>query len=230
MHLGGEHRSSPSGLSRPVKLRGQSITLRRKTLISTALTLVSLMAVLYFLSTNIFMRGFDGVEEDSVVHNVGRATDALGEDVSTLEDLTRDWASWDDTYTFIEDRNPEYIASNLELDNSYANNEVNLMVYLNQSGETVFAKGYDLVNEEEAPVPESIGQHMTPESPLLISTDTADGNSGILMLPEGPMLIAAQPILTSEQTGPARPGGRSSGAVGWMKPRSPGWRELYICR
>lgn len=182
---------------------GDKITLRKKTLIITALTLASLMAALYFLSTTIFMRGFEDIERESVVHNVERASDAMGEDMSTLENLTRDWASWDDTYAFIEDRNPEYIASNLEQDTSYTNNEVNLMVYMNASGEVVFAKGYDLIDNAEAPVPESIFQHISPEGPLLSFPDSASGYSGILVLPEGPMLVAAQPILTSERTGPA---------------------------
>lgn len=42
-----------------------------------------------------------------------RALLLLEREVAALDDFAWDWASWDDTYAFLETRSREYVASNL---------------------------------------------------------------------------------------------------------------------
>jgi PAS domain S-box-containing protein len=60
------------------------------------------------------------------------------------------------------------------------------------------------VNEEETPVPQDLLAHLSENSPILSSPGSQNFTSGIITLKQGPMLITAQPILTSENEGPAR--------------------------
>lgn len=178
--------------------------LRKKTLVITGLTIACLTVVVYAISSVILLRGFSRVEDQNVSHNVELSVDALDNEINTLGDLTRDWASWDDTYAFIEDNNEEYIESNLMLDTSFVNNRVNFMTFISSSGQVVYAKGFDLIKEETAAAPEGIQEYLPPDDAPIQEPDAKNGIRGVLLLPEGPVLIAAEPILTSERTGPSR--------------------------
>lgn len=143
------------------------------------------------------------LEEDMMRENVGRAFNAISQDMTTLSAIASDWAIWDDTYTFIEDRNDDYIQSNL-VDGTFSGLGLNAMIYVNSSGTIVYSKAFDLINNEAIAVPSSLIEHLKGESPLLVHPNSDNGHTGILLLPEGPMLVAFQPILTSEEAGPSR--------------------------
>ena len=179
------------------------MTLRRKTLIIISLTVVSLIAILYATSRIILLGSFAELEEQHTRQNVERALSALSDDLSTLDTMVFDWASWDDTYVFIEDANEDYIESNL-VDETFVDPRLNFMLFVNSSDQTIFGKGFDLQNEEAMPVPQGLLEHLADNPLLLRHPDTESHVGGIVLLPEGPMLVASRPILTSEEEGPIR--------------------------
>jgi HAMP domain-containing protein len=61
-----------------------------------------------------------------------------------------------------------------------------------------------LDEEERMPVPESLNEHLTSSALLLHNADLDSNAVGILDLPEGPMMVAARPIITSEEEGPIK--------------------------
>ncbi|MBN1762384.1 MAG: histidine kinase, partial [Methanomicrobia archaeon] len=99
-------------------------SLRKKTLIIIGITIVCLIVILYGVSQVLLLHSFDKLEEQNTRQNVERVTNALSHEFSQLDTTTYDWAAWDDTYAFIEDRNEEYIASNL-IDGTFADLELN---------------------------------------------------------------------------------------------------------
>lgn len=180
------------------------MSLRQKTFLFLGLAFVILIAGLYLISSGILLSGFSDLEASEARQDVDRALDSLDDDLSDLARVTRDWASWDDTYAFIEDHNPEFIDSNLKLETSWINNRLSLMAFVDSSGRQVFTGGFDLNTQEMMPLPESFQKYAGPGSPLLEHPDPENGQKGIILLPEGPMLVASEPILTSERTGPSR--------------------------
>ncbi|MCZ7356695.1 MAG: ATP-binding protein [Candidatus Methanoperedens sp.] len=179
------------------------MTPRKKTLILIGVTIIGLIAVLYATSEIILMGGFADLEQQNTIKNVQRANEALSDDINQLKTSTRDWAWWDDTYTFIQDNNTQYIESN-PTDTSFIGLRLNLIVFVNSSGKIVFSKGFDLENNTETSIPESFPELLTADSLLLQHADTQSNVTGILLLPQGPMLIAALPILTGKEEGPIR--------------------------
>ncbi len=177
--------------------------LRKKTLIGISVTLVSLIAVLYVTSRTILLNSFIELEEQSTRQNVERVPSALSSELSSLDVFTFDWAAWDDTYAFIEDANPDYVESNL-VDETFTGAGLNLMLFINSSGEIVFGKAFDLQNETEIPVPQSFLELLSDDDLLWSHPETDSSVNGIVLLPEDPMLIASRPILTSEDEGPIR--------------------------
>ncbi len=179
------------------------MTLRRKTLYIIGMTFVGLIVILSLISQNILLGGFADIEEENTRQNVERALSVLSSDLSSLETTTGDWASWDDTYAFIEDANTEYIESNL-IDETFIGLGLNFILFIDTSGQIVFGKAFDLHNKEEMPVSRSLQGHLSANNPLLYHPNTESSITGIVLLHEGPVLIASQPILTSEDEGPIR--------------------------
>jgi len=179
------------------------MTLRGKILAIILVTLAGLILILFGVSQQILLHSYVRLEEQDTSRNVQRALNALSDDVSRLETVVGDWAPWDDTYTFIDDLNAQYKESNL-LDTTFNNLELNLIMFLDSSGQVVFAKAFELEDQQELPVPQGLQEHLSPNSPIAYHSDIDSTTSGVLLLLDGPMLVASHPILTSEHDGPIK--------------------------
>ncbi len=170
--------------------------------ITSALVGVLLIA-LFAIVAIVVSAGLAQVEDEETRQDVRRVLNLLSAQVADLVTLTGDYAGWDDTYAFIEDRNEPYIQSNL-VAGTFTKLRLNAMLFVHSSGRIVYAQGYDWQAEQPIPVPASLQNQIFPGSRLLLHADTESQFGGILLLPEGALLIASRPILTSEYRGPIR--------------------------
>lgn len=176
--------------------------LREKTLLIIGIILVGMVLGLYF-SSQIIMRGsFEKLEEDYSRQNIDRALFSLNEQIDKIDSTVVDWAQWDDTYEFVEDLKDDYILSNVVY-GSFVNNRVNLMLFYNSSGGIIFGKAFDIETGQEIPVPVHF-QNLSSSDILLQHIDLKINYKGLVLLPEGPMLISSRPIMKSDRTGPFR--------------------------
>jgi two-component sensor histidine kinase/sensor domain CHASE-containing protein len=166
-------------------------------------TLLGLIVLLYTITNFILIGSFDKLEEKDTLMNTERARDALESDINRLSIAVGDWAPWDDTYNFILDGNKQYIESNFGT-STMANLKVNFVLFYNNSGHLVYGTGLDIKNGENIPIPISFRSDISPNYILLNHTSLESSISGIMMLPEGPILIASNPIITSAHEGPIR--------------------------
>ncbi|MBF0179091.1 MAG: response regulator [Magnetococcales bacterium] len=134
--------------------------------------------------------------------NGERSVQALQREIHHLSVLAQDWSSWDDTYRFVEERNPEYLASNL-LPGFSDPLHIDMLFMYDPHGALVWGHRFEDGKKEHIPWPTFPMQRR--DHPLLQGTrpETA-GVTGILLTDRGPMLMAAHPILTSERQGPGR--------------------------
>ncbi len=180
------------------------MTLRIKTLLIIGAAIIILVGVLYSISSTVLLRGFAEIEKQNARQDTQRVVEVLSKDMANLSLITCDYASWDDTYAFIEDVNEDYIQGTLN-DGTFVALEMNLMVFVQPSGQIVFSKTFDLVNEQETSIPPVLLQSLLQgQNELLHLPDTESDVTGVMLLPEGPLLIASRPILTNEYTGPIR--------------------------
>ena len=179
------------------------MTLRKKTLSIVSLILVALLVVLYVSSTTIVMGGFARVEEDNTRKNMQRALDAYTDEVAKLNITANDWASWDATYAFIQDGNQEYIDQNVS-EATTARLGLSVLAYISASNRIVISEGFDPTTKKSIPLPESFRKYLVLGNRLLQHPNLKTGETGVILLPEGPLLVAARPILTSNGDGPSR--------------------------
>jgi len=158
------------------------------------------MVALYAILSNLFLGSFANLEQSDTHENISRALEALAEELDNLNLTTRDWAEWDETYTFVQDLNEEYKKSNLS-ESVYTNLNINLLLYLDNSGHIVYGSGYDLHNKTTTPIPAEFQKLLTPTNLLLQNNHPMSSLTGLVVLPESPILIASRPILQNEAKG-----------------------------
>lgn len=125
--------------------------------------------------------------------------------IKELDRFCYDWAAWDDTYEFIQTRDPAYIESNLPF-TTFRNNNLNLIHYMNNAGEKVWHAFYNLETGKPYEDDEfwSRSQWDLEVEPFLQIDGVEDSATGLIKLKQGVMLLAARPILRSSATGDIR--------------------------
>jgi PAS domain S-box-containing protein len=78
---------------------------------------------------------------------------------------------------------------------------LNYIFILDNTGRPVYSKAFDLTGNKEIPVPNNLLQNFF-SSKLLDHNNVDDSISGVILLPEGPLLVSSQPIITSQGQGP----------------------------
>ena len=147
------------------------------------------------------LSNFLDLEQADTLENVERVQNTVSARQVYIDYTVRDWACWDDTYQFIEDRNQRYIDVDLQ-NETLAGIRVNVMLFVNESGSVVYAKSVDIDSKEERPVPAGLLKMI--EDGTLLTKRENDTKSGIVLLDEGPMFIACHPILTTKYEGPSK--------------------------
>lgn len=177
------------------------MSLRRKIMLFLSMISVGLLVILFAISQTILIDSYSELEERAVVLDAHRVTSALEGKLATMDTTNYDWAAWDDTYNFIIDGNEEYIESNL-VDSTFTILSFNVMLYINNEDEVVYAKAVDLETGEEIPLPQGFISHIMGSEMLLHHIDVESSVGGFITLAEGPMLVSSRPILTSNDEGP----------------------------
>lgn len=179
------------------------MTLRKKTLLIVGATLLILIILLSVMSRIIILRSFLKLEEKYVFQNIHRTQAFITKNLTNLNNTARDWATWDDTYAFIRDKNRKFINVNL-VDSTFSTLRLNLIMFVDTSGRIVLSKAYDLRSNKVVPFPEGFLSYLSDNEFLLQRNHLNNNITGIVLLPEGPLFIAGWPILKSEEKGPVR--------------------------
>jgi two-component system NtrC family sensor kinase len=179
------------------------LTLREKTLLFLCLTLTGLTSVVYLASSAILLGSLKAAEEQSARQSLQGVVNVLDKDKEAFTSRYSDWSSWDDTYTFIQNKNEAYIKSNL-VPEQLANLKTNVVLFVNAKGQVVYGTGFDFETKHIKAIPAALPKSFAPNHVFLDRPKTKGSLTGILVSPEGPLLITCQPILTSEGKGPAQ--------------------------
>ncbi|MDD5037997.1 MAG: CHASE4 domain-containing protein [Dehalococcoidales bacterium] len=179
------------------------MSLRTKAILITFITLALLIAALYGTSRVILLSGISEIEKHDTEGSIQGTISYLSQVISRLEGDTAMLAVSDDAYAFIEDANDDYVRINLT-DSTFNHLGLNLMVFVDAGGQVIFSKAFDLDSQKEVPVsPRWLDES---SRTLLLGHDSrvTGGTSGIILLDGSPMMVAAEPILKSDATGPSR--------------------------
>lgn len=179
------------------------MTLRRKIILAVAGVVALFVIANHAIIAQLVFPTFVSLEQEQARRDMERVTAAIERENEHLGSFVFDWAAWDDTYAYIEDRNEDYADSNLGVW-TFTDNSLNVIAYYDLNGSLVWGQAYDLESEEQVPVPELLAESFPKDYFLIAHDSPGSGQQGLMITALGPTLVASYPIITSDNEGPVR--------------------------
>jgi signal transduction histidine kinase/CheY-like chemotaxis protein len=196
------------------------VNLRPKTGLILGGTFLVLLSLQFAGSLVIISRNIRHMEWASSKLNVERVRNALEEKIRNLDTVASDYATWDDSYAFMQTRSPEFLESNFE-GTSSLHLKANLILILDRAGLPVFEKELDL--DRRCELPPAFGAGVPFPAPELLqpppalaggpapasggdatAPDDGPGRQGLITVGGRLLLAACRPILQTDGRGPSR--------------------------
>lgn len=152
----------------------------------------------YCVQRFFILPSFTTLENEEAIKDMGRAVQAIAREVEHLGSSVADWALWDDTYQYTQDRNDEYREANLN-ELALIGLKINIMYIFDKENRLVWGMVYDIENEEQIRI-DGLEQLITG----ITFSDELETVGGVLLTANGPILVSAKPVLTSNSEGPPR--------------------------
>ncbi len=178
------------------------MTIRSKSILAIVLTFATIILLLWIISRFLLLEKLNKLENENALQDLNRVTNTLAYITSELDNITTDWALWDDTFSFIIDKNTEYIEANL-VDSTFRELRLNYMIFLDDTEQVVFSKALELETGEKIPLPSEIIPYLEIKRINSLEQYYENTASGFIF-PENspPLLISIKPILDSNGRGP----------------------------
>ncbi len=177
--------------------------LKTRILLFAGITLVCLITGIYSYSSWFLMKSFSDLEREDALDDIQRAEMGFAQMSTDLHVKTVDWASWDNSYKFMLDRNSAFINSNL-VDSSIKAMQIDVISYIDLQGKLFCSKPVKRLAKIEAPSPADILAKVGVERILASQSSDSSGLHGLILLKECPMLFSVRPVFSTKGKGPCR--------------------------
>ena len=166
------------------------MNLRRTFLLSITLIPLLLSVGVITYRQYVLLPSYVETENQIIEREIGIINGYIDHTVKTLDLINWDWASWDDTYDYMQTMNNDYISSNM-VTGTFTDSGINIILLQDNATNTVYGRNVDTETGNDLPIPREILEY-----PLFNA-------SGILNAGDDVFIISSKHILTSNDTGPA---------------------------
>ncbi|MHB0858151.1 MAG: PAS domain S-box protein [Anaerolineae bacterium] len=171
------------------------MSLRLKTLVATAAMIIGFTLLAFLLARFLVLRSYSNVEGDHAQEHARRARAEIVQTLNTLSTIAGTISTLDNVHALLvqtADETPE-IDAHLE------RNRLSLALAVDQSGKVVFQRGYEAQFRRPQDVPSHVIDALS-LSPLF-RPPQGEGLSGILLVPEGALLVASRQVPDGQEGG-----------------------------
>lgn len=178
------------------------MNLRQKTILIILGTLAMLMLSFYLITRFVLLDNYETLERQIAQEETASAARILTWYQGRMLQTLADWADWDDTYAFVESRDPAFVASNL-VPETFSANHLDLIAIHDIHGQPLYAQAFD--REAGEPRPLSAAEQEVFER-LFALRGGAPFPPGIFVhrFENALYLLAMHPIRQSDTTGQPR--------------------------
>jgi len=182
------------------------LSVRRKTVSIIGATSLLLVGVLYLISRFLLLGGFVRLEQETAREDMRKVQSAIADDMASVDRIAVDIATWDKAYEYMGHPTSDFIRAEFGegTTSTMAFQQYDFLLFIDKSGHIVTGTGQDPITRETVALPAELTAAAAAASPLIPNVSRNGKASGIVLLPKGPLLIAARPIVKSNGQGPAR--------------------------
>jgi len=175
--------------------------LRNKILIAISVVWVIFLGLTYASSKLFLIRSFIKLEQEHTNQDLSRVDQALDQNNYALYTFTSDWAHWDDLYSFMQGKMPQFVPGNMNM-TAYINSTINFITFWTLPGQLVLGTAIDTDNSSLTSYPPGLEKFIYPGSMLLDRKDVRNEIRGYILLPKGVFMIASASITNGDKNMP----------------------------
>ena len=180
------------------------MTIRRKILGTICYLTICLIFIFFAVTSLVVQKQFDQLERKFVADSLERVQASLSDQVQTLDTLAHDWASWDATYNFVNDRNEDFITSNIVEETFSTSANIDLLLIFNTDEVLIHGVLFNKQKNQMEPPGSTLLSSLTLHGQLFNHTSLDVGKNGFVQLGDRAFVISSRPILRSTSEGPVR--------------------------
>ena len=183
------------------------LSIYKKMVVFFVIVVVISITAALLMNQFIILYSYVELEEKFIINRVLRAEKLINDSVNNLNSLCLDWAHWDDSYQFVEDKNEEYINSNFaDPETSLKTLKIDMIIYINQKGEIIYSKFYDFKEGLEKLLPQELVNTILSGTAFQDPSNPIENKNvkGLLLLNDNILILSSNSILTSTNQGPSK--------------------------
>lgn len=178
----------------------RALSVRSKILLTVGASIVLLSALIYLISSEVLLKSYLAIEREGMVEDLRRANDAIEEFENQQMIKLSDWAAWDEAYEYGRDRNDEWVEETIYA-SGMANLDINVAMFTDTEGNIFHLKVADIETREEV-ASSTVASFFESRKDLVRHAELDASTRGIVMTPDGPLIVVSLPLRTSEGLGP----------------------------
>lgn len=163
--------------------------------------LVSLILIcfLYMISKSFLLKSFTDMEIDKAFKDTKVVLNYIQNDLNNINDVNLDYARWDETYNYMNNRNNKYIEDNFDDTTSMGGVKINFIFITDNQGNIVYKKNMKEDTKEMFTL--AFAKNVTSNISKLLSNNNIKNVKGTLLYGKYPILISAQRITKGDGLG-----------------------------
>ena len=173
-----------------------------KTLVIICLIFAFLITFSGLASRTILLSSYMELEKQDVSEKLELVEHDIDTELLRIATLNQEWAVWDKTYEFMEDKNPSYSLSYLT-DEILTEAGIDFVFYIDNSGDMVYGKVIDLGTGTEISVPDDLLRIII-NNEVPLAKNVKYLTRGVIQSESGTRFITSCPILPNSEVRPLR--------------------------
>ncbi len=175
------------------------MNLKEKLIIVSAFTYILIFVGFIFATNSLINKGYLNLESEAIVEQTEIGLNTLELRISELDHITKEYASRDDTYYFVQNDMRHFINDIIQ-SSSFIDNEINFMIFYNMDGDVLYSKAFDIAELRNIELDDRIFDAIKANPILLNHSDRNSEVSGLLDSELSPMIVSSHPITYSDES------------------------------
>lgn len=178
------------------------MNLRLKVLIVLTCLWVGMSLLIISYSKYTLTQDYAELERSQMAASIQQTQKAIDDLMDAFKQHNADWAQWDNTYQFMQDKNQAYLDANCT-GPAFKNIGVNLMLFFKPNGDLWVGLNFDNDKNAFVPVPPELITALQNEKSYLFQTEDSEGKTGFINFQNQLIVLSALPVLDSQARGPS---------------------------
>ena len=160
---------------------------------------VILISYIYIISETFLLKNFTNIETDTAHTDINTVLNYIQADLSNLNSMNVDYAKWDDTYNYLNNRQGDYLYNNFSDTTSLARAKISF-IFITDSLENIVYKK-NLEDGKKDMFTEGLVKNISLSVSKLLSNHNTKNIMGIVIFDKTPILISAERITKNDGSG-----------------------------